>query len=161
MSLDITLKINKPIKKQTTGCYVRENGLTKELKTMDEVADCFPSIDISNIEEYEYETDVVHWGNITHNMGQMASHILIKNCDAVTLYELVWRGEEHNIMTAKDMSKVLIDNDVISKMIEDEERLKVFNPKNGWGDYDTFLSFIKELFMACVSYPSATIEYSR
>jgi len=58
MSLDLYIKTKTPVVKRGTGVYVRENGKTKELKTMTEVKERFPDVDLSQIKIFEYETDV-------------------------------------------------------------------------------------------------------
>lgn len=40
MSLDLYIKSNYPVKHRGTGVFVRDNGQTRELKTIDEVKDC-------------------------------------------------------------------------------------------------------------------------
>ena len=59
MSLDLYITSKIPVRKRGTGVYVRENGRTLELKTLNEVIDHFPDADISHIKEYVYETDEV------------------------------------------------------------------------------------------------------
>lgn len=46
-------------------------------------------------------------------------------------------------------------------MVADPGRFMQFNPKNGWGDYDGLLDFIKQYLAECICYPDAIIEISR
>jgi len=39
--------------------------------------------------------------------------------------------------------------------------LKKHNPKNGWGDYEGLVRFVKEYLKACIDYPDAEIKVSR
>ena len=84
MSLDLHIISKTPVKKRGTGVYVRENGRTRELRTLDEVINHFPDADISHVEEYVYETDEIWHENITHNMTKMAGHVPIGE---LTLYD--------------------------------------------------------------------------
>ena len=77
MSLDLYIKSKKPVVKRGTGVYVREDGKTKELKTMAEVKEHFPDADLSQIKVFEYETNDVWHENITHNMNEMARNVPI------------------------------------------------------------------------------------
>jgi len=54
MSLDLYITSKTPIRKRGTGVYVRENGQTVELKTMEEVRSHFPDSDLSHITVQEY-----------------------------------------------------------------------------------------------------------
>ena len=67
MSLDLYIKSEKTKQERGTGVYVRENGRTVELKTLDEVKKHFPNADFSHIREDIYETNIVWHENITHN----------------------------------------------------------------------------------------------
>ena len=131
MSLDLYIISKTPIRKRGTGVYVRENGQTVELKTMEEVRSHFPDVDLSNISVYEYEDDDFWHGNITHNMTDMASKVPIENTD-LTLYDLLWQPDEHNFATAGSTG--------YREHVHKEELLPL-NPDNGWGNYDQLLAF--------------------
>lgn len=53
MSLDLYITSKTPIRKRGTGVFVRENGQTVELKTMEEVRSHFPDADLSHITVHE------------------------------------------------------------------------------------------------------------
>ena len=38
------------------------------------------------------------------------------------------------------------------------DKYKTYNPPNGWGNYDIFLSFCKSVLRKCHEYPDAIIE---
>ena len=49
MSLDLYIYSRRPVRHQGTGVFVRDNGQTRELKTIDEVQQHFPDADLSDI----------------------------------------------------------------------------------------------------------------
>lgn len=57
MSLDLYIRSKTPVCKRGTGVYIRENGKTRELKTVAEVKEYFPDADLSDIKMQEYETN--------------------------------------------------------------------------------------------------------
>lgn len=97
MSLDLHIKSKTPILKHGTGVYVREKGGTRELESLAEVRKYFPDADISHIKEFDYETDDMWHGNITHNMTEMADHVPIGE---LTLYDYLWDPKEHGFEIA-------------------------------------------------------------
>lgn len=46
-------------------------------------------------------------------------------------------------------------------LLKNPDRFKVLNPKNGWGCYDTFVKFIKELIELANKHPDWIWEASR
>src|SRR5512136_450961 len=104
------------------------------------------SLDIDLIKEIRvYET------NITHNLGPMAKELGV--------YKYLWRPEEININEAKQLIKPLARS--IIKLEKNPEYYKKFNAKNGWGTYEDFLPWLKELLLACEKNPGAKIRVSR
>lgn len=93
----------------------------------------------------------VYDANITHNLGKMA--------DEAGIYELLWRPEELNITLAGELITRL--NDGLIWLKSEPERFKVFNPENGWGDYEGLVKFVEAYLQACKENPDATIEVSR
>lgn len=83
MSLDLYLKSTRPVRHRGTGVFVREDGQTRELKTVEEVRERFPDADLSEVKVYDYEDDVLFHMNLTHNLTEMASHVPIANTDGV------------------------------------------------------------------------------
>jgi hypothetical protein len=89
--------------------------------------------------------------NVTHNLGRMASEAGIYNC--------LWRAPENNYTKAEQLINPLKAG--IEKMEKNPERFKQFNPENGWGDYEGFLRWLKELLCQCEEYPDCKIDTSR
>lgn len=140
MSLDLHIKSKTLIRKRGTGVYVRENGQTFELKTMEEVRSHFPDADLSHISVYEYEDNDFWHGNITHNMNEMASVVPIDGTE-LTLYNLLWRPDEHDFETAGSTNyREYVLKGYLYLRAQKEELLPL-NPDNGWGNYDQLLAF--------------------
>ena len=86
MSLDLYIKSSRPVRHRGTGVFVREDGRTRELRTLKEVREHFPDADLSDIRVTDYEDDELFHMNLTHNLTTMASHVPIAGTDgAVTL----------------------------------------------------------------------------
>ena len=153
MSLDLDIISHKPIKHKGTGVYVRKNGETVELKTMDEVRAYFPDADLSGINELEYEDFTVWHGNITHNLGEMASKIPINDS---TLYKYLWHPDEigFKYVNQEYIEAIKIGHDYLK---EHKEELEKYNSPNGWGTYENLLDFVSSLY-ECLS--NLEIEFS-
>lgn len=97
--------------------------------------------------------------NYTHNLGEMASKVSFGGGPTDTLYFLLWRPEERGIKQAGEM---IVPLELSIGILEgDPKYFKTFNPSNGWGDYDTFLNFCKEVLQCCKENPDAEVEASR
>ena len=143
MSLDLHIKSKTPILKHGTGVYVREKGRTRELESLAEVTKYFPDADISHIKEFDYETDDLWHGNITHNMTEMADHVPIGE---LTLYDYLWRPKEHGFENASvDYLHGVFEGLMYLK--NHKEELLPYepdpDPKTGerWGDYGLLVQF--------------------
>ena len=155
MSLDVYLIVEEPITVSTgTGIFDRVNGQTKEL-TVEEVKQKWPDYEIKASED-TVETNEVFSANITHNLGTMASKVMV---DDSTLYTYLWRPEEIDIFIAKalivPLSKGLIE------LKSNPTGYKQFNPENGWGNYEQLVTFVGNYLKACIDYPDSKIEVSR
>ena len=108
MSLDLYIRSHHPVKHRGTGVFIRDNGQTRELKTIDEVKAHFPDADTSDIDIRECEDNELFHCNMTHNLTEMASHVPIDGTDGVcalprfkddptdeplTAYNLLWHPE--------------------------------------------------------------------
>lgn len=86
-----------------------------------------------------YTNGAIHLGNITHNLADMASHV---NVDyGVSLYDTLWRSQD--CCEGKlDKLRPLWEKglDILER---DRDRLKRYNPSNGFGDYDSLLEFVR------------------
>ena len=159
MSLDLYIISPKPIMKRGTGVFVRENGQNVELKTIEEVREHFPNSDLSHIREFEYVDEYFWHGNITHNMGKMASAVLVPGTE-MSLYDLLWRPDELGFTVA---GHAYYRESVLGCFLflrRHREELLPFNPENGWGNYDQLLAFtldfLMHLIMAGDDYPIMT-----
>ena len=161
MSLDLYIKTSTPVIKRGTGVYVREDGKTKELKTMAEVKERFPDADLSRIKVFEYETDEVWHENITHNMNKMADQVPIGKH---TLYDYLWRPDEIEITHITREYATAVFNGVMY-MKEHKEELLPFeppiDPETGtrWGSYDLLVGFCTSLVDAIMSIDYTKEEY--
>lgn len=116
------------------------------------------------------DKDETIWdGNITHNMGVMASHIPVnyRNEDDTvafmgSLYDIVWRADNIGdpfFLNTAPMVDVLSDG--ICYMIQHRLELLQYNPDNGWGSYDDFLNWLISYKNQCEDNPNCKIEISR
>lgn len=162
MSLDITIITPEPIKKKRTGVYVRINGRTCEL-TKEEAIVHFPDVDPNTIIEEEIETNEFWYGNITHNLTEMAEDCLSfeEEYQHYNLYDLLWRdtqvpftGVYLNIYIAHLAYCLYV-------LKNDPDHFKKFNPENGWGTYEQLVNFVEDFIKALINMPEgSTIEYS-
>ena len=150
MSLDLYITSKTPIRKRGTGVYVRENGQTFELKTMEEVRSHFPDADLSHISVFEYEDEDFWHRNITHNMNKMASEVPIDGTE-LTLYDLLWRPDEHDFTTvgSPNYREYVLKGYLYLRAHEKE--LLSLNPDNGWGNYDQLLAFTLDLLQHLIA----------
>jgi hypothetical protein len=99
----------------------------------------------------------VYEANITHNLGKMADAVILDN--GKTLYQVLWRPDEHGWKFARDISDMLDEGWNI--LLSDPERFKQFNPENGWGSYDGLVNFVYKYRNACWDNPDAELRISR
>lgn len=152
MSLDVYIISPIPIKKKSTGIWVRKGGKTVEL-TKQEAQEQFPDADIK---ETEIETTEVWHGNITHNLVTMASVCL--SWGDYTLYDLLWRDEQLPFDKYAYISHLSY---CLNCLKNDPEYFKQFNPENGWGTYEQLCDFIEDFVKALIDMPEGShIEYS-
>ena len=89
--------------------------------------------------------------NITHNLTAMA--------EEAGIYKHLWRPEEIGIKKAEDLVVPLKEGLALLK--SNPKRFKEFNPKNGWGDYNSLVSFVEIYLEHCISWPDAEIHVNR
>jgi len=99
----------------------------------------------------------VYDNNITHNLSKMASEVKLSN--GLTLYDVLWRPDEHELELAEDIAELLDEGWNI--LVSEPDRFRQFNPENGWGNYDNLCTFVYEYRNACWEEPDATIEVCR
>lgn len=129
-----------------SGIFVRENGMTKEIP-MEELEEKFPGkkpvVSLADDDEGE-----VFHANITHNLSDMAKQ--------AGIYECLWRPSENGFEKAKDIIDRLKTG--IEMMYDVPAFFKQFDADNGWGTYDDFLPWLKNVLSACEEYPGAVIK---
>lgn len=101
--------------------------------------------------KHEFEGEEVFSANITHNLGTMASN--------AGIYKHLWRPEELNITTAKELIDPLKKG--LADMKKRPKYYKQFNATNGWGLYEHFIPWIEDYLNACIEYPESKIYVSR
>jgi hypothetical protein len=103
----------------------------------------------------------IYSNNITHNLGKMASAVALDRGmnPELTLYDVLWRPDEHGFSRALDITDLL--DQAVAIMERDCDRLRELNPANGWGDYDGLVRFVRDYLAACEANPQAVIEICR
>jgi hypothetical protein len=99
----------------------------------------------------------VYSGNVTHNLGPMAREVKLSN--GLTLYDILWRPEEHGLYFAREISELLDEGWNI--LLSDPEKYKRYNPENGWGSYEGLCDFVYKYRNACWDNPQAELSVSR
>lgn len=100
---------------------------------------------------------------ITHNLGKMASEVGKVDSDA-TLYNILWRPDEY---FSFDNGHIPVDYvlkrlpDLIYQLVIDKDRLSLFSPENGWGNYQGLLDFSLNYYKACYNNPNSFIYCCR
>jgi hypothetical protein len=148
MSLDVCLTLKGSSHGPESGIFIREDGQTKQI-TRSEWDERFPDREPVTVESQE--SDVVYSANITHNLREMAS--------AVGIYIYLWRPEEGDIDKASQLIEPLKSG--LWLLEHDPNLFKQYNPKNGWGTYETLVKFVRNYLQACEQYPEADVSVSR
>lgn len=94
---------------------------------------------------------VVFEANMTHNLAGMAKE--------AGIYEHLWYPEELGIEKASQLIEPL--KEALSRMREQPERFKKFNPENEWGTYEGFVAWVERYLAACIEDPNCNVEVSR
>jgi len=99
--------------------------------------------------------------NITHNLGKMATAVKIgaEFGSSLTLYDVLWRPDEHGFKFARDIADWLDLGWNI--LLSDPETYRKYNPENGWGSYDGLCDFVYKYRNACWDNPDAELSVSR
>lgn len=152
MSLSVYLTTpNSKYAEPHEAIFVRRDGAIVEI-SREEWDSMFPDREpvvamIDNI----CMTNEVYWGNITHNLGEMASQ--------AGIYMHLWRPEEIGVTKAVQLIEPLTDG--LERLVSCPHRFIAFNPANGWGSYDGFIAFVANYLNACRTYPEADVRVSR
>jgi hypothetical protein len=148
MSLDVYLTVETPLNKpKSSGIFVRRGGKNVEI-TEAEWYEMYPSSDPVRVIDDDDETTEVYTANITHNLSKMAT--------VAGLYEALWEPNLINVSKAHQLIVPLSAG--LVELMSNPEKYKVYNPKNGWGDYDGLIEFMKDYLTACIKYPEATVS---
>ena len=99
----------------------------------------------------------VYGGNITHNLGKMAGEVKLSN--DLTLYDILWRPDEHGLKFAREISELL--NEGWNILLSEPEHYKQWDPENGWGSYEGLVDFVYKYRNACWDNPDAELRISR
>ena len=98
--------------------------------------------------EDDYENAKLASHNVTHNLFKMA--------EVVGLDEVLWHPEQIGITSAFQMITPL--EKAIKELEANSDKYKAYNPPNGWGNYDIFVSFCRSVLRTCHENPDAVIE---
>lgn len=136
MSLDLYIYSHRPVRHQGTGVFVRDNGQTRELKTIYEVRQHFPDADLSDIHVTDYEDDELFHLNLAHNLTKMASHVPIAGTDGhltlpqdyerdkpdftpkpLSAYNLLWHPETNPLLEQTVLHRKDDDGEVLEQPV--------------------------------------------
>lgn len=161
MSLDIYLKgkVVLPVEK-STGIFIRRGGKNEEISE-EEWYSLNPAthpLKLTKEEDIIEYTDVLFHANITHNLNVMAGKVHIVS-DVLSLYGYLWRPSELGVITAEELIQPLTQGYL--ELIKYPSKYKEFDPENGWGNYDSLVSFVKDYLIACLNNPESIIEISK
>jgi hypothetical protein len=148
MGLDVNLILWRNVSKEGSGIFVRESGRVREI-SHEEWNEKFPNCELVTIQYNDSKR--VYWANITHNLASMARE--------AGIYRYLWRPEEVNVMCANQLIAPLENG--LELLQSDRDRFEKFDPKNGWGGYDTLVEFVSQYLSVCQDYPQARISVSR
>ena len=153
MSLDVYLTIPEPRPASPReAIFVRREGATIEI-TREEWDRLMPDRApvTATVDEAASDRTVVFTANITHNLSGMASK--------ADLYRALWRPEDLGITKAEQLIQPLATG--LVQLYGNPCWFKKFDSPNGWGTFDTLLSFVERYLTACQVYPSADVTVSR
>lgn len=150
MSLDVYLTLKgEKADNSGSGIFVREYGQVKEISRAEWDEKYLGREPF--LVEAEADNDEVYSANITHNLNTMAVE--------AGIYKYLWRPDEIGISQATQLINPLRQG--LDLLENDSQRFEKFNPKNGWGDYDSLVGFTRSYLKACEQYPNAEVSVSR
>ena len=100
----------------------------------------------------------VYSANITHNLGTMASAVIVGE-NNLSLYDVLWRPDENGFEYAHNIIDYLYEG--WKQLISDPEKYKQYNPANGWGSYEGLVDFVKRYHSACMENLDARLSVCR
>ena len=95
--------------------------------------------------------ECLYSANITHNLNKMAG--------AASIYEALWRPDEHGLLVAKQLIAPLRRG--LDWLKANRVEAEKHNAANGWGLYEHFVPFVERYLKACENYPNALVRVSR
>jgi hypothetical protein len=95
--------------------------------------------------------------NITHNLNTMAMAVIFE--DGHTLYEVLWRPDEHGWNKAHHIEHYLYLG--MKELVARPKKYMKYNPENGWGSYEGLVKFVKDYHEACLENMDADLRISR
>lgn len=99
---------------------------------------------LSDKDKEEFHEEDCWWGNITHDLGEIASHVPIGD---TTLYYVCWRPEEIGVETAGEILPLLVKG--IQYMVEHRKELLKYEFSKSRGAYNDFMKFLLNYKQAC------------
>jgi hypothetical protein len=119
-----------------------------------------------SLDMYLRDRHEVNGLNVTHNLGKMASHVIVRHItidnpmdSVLTLYDLTWNFVESDYKVGSDISESLYR--AIRYMVAHKKQLLKYDSQNGWGTYDGLLNFTIGLLEITLRYPDEIIEVSK
>ena len=97
------------------------------------------------------EDSELHYFNYTHNISEMAAR--------AGLYIPMWHHASLGITHAWQLRPFLACG--LAQLKASPNYYKQFNPPNGWGEYNTFVSALEKLYHACGETPHALLYFSK
>ena len=107
--------------------------------------------------------------NVTHNCNKCAAEVKLKTPEKIkdniyqytelTLFDVLWRGNEHNIIQAKEMIPYVKEG--LNELINNVKFYQQFDSPNGYGNVFSLIRFCVILLACCKDYPEAYLEFSR
>ena len=141
MCLSFIIRSDKKYESKGTGVFIRDAKGTRELQTIDEIMVYFPELDINNITQEYYESYDVWSGDITHNLGYMASYIPVNES---TLYYYLWRPYEIGFdYVNKDYVSGI--SQAYDYMISNKDTLEKYASRDNSETYEELLNFVESL----------------
>jgi hypothetical protein len=92
--------------------------------------------------------DEVFHCTITHNLSPMATKAKI--------HTALWRCKDYTL--ASELCPKLFK--AIMFCHKNKVMLEKYNPVNGWGSYESFITNLQKIHSACISYPLARVYVS-
>jgi len=166
MSLDLYIKSRRLVRHRGTGVFVRDNGQTRELKTLAEVREHFPDADLTDVIPIAGTDGAV---TLPRDFERGKPDFQPKPLSA---YNLLWHPETNPLLKNEtlhrkdddgeewDVEVTRIDAELVRQVMavqhytaNHREELEQYNPDNGWGTYDQLLRATQDLLIALLDIP--------